>query len=100
MRQLLSGARRFANIVASIAFSNSITTCHSLDGRHRFVVPTTPCVMRGMDGVASLSLLLGPIYIGVFSLLPFTSLTISFLPTRPKASSSFLPSFQVFPLPS
>ena len=40
------------------------------------------------------------LYISAFPLLPLTFLTISFLPTRPRASSSFPPSFQVFPLPS
>ena len=85
----------------------------------RLHFPTaSPHVIRWMDGVASLSQfrhvsfaewmasLRCPhfwalyIYIGAFSLLPLTSLTISFLPTRPRALSSFLPSFQVFPLPS
>ena len=65
-----------------------------------FRCPTSPRVTRWMGDVASLSLLLGPIYIGVFFLLPLTSLTISFLPTRPRSSSSFLLSFQVFLLPS
>ena len=72
---------------------------------HRLLFPiASPRVIRWMDGVALLSPLLGPIYIyiyiGAFSLLPLTSLTISFLPTRSRASSSFFPSFQVFPLPS
>ena len=102
--QLLSGVHRFTDTIASIAFSNSIATCHSLNGWRRFVVPILPRVTRWMDGIALLSPLLGPIYIyiyiGAFSLLPFTSLTIFFLPTYPRASSSFLPSFQVFPLPS
>ena len=40
------------------------------------------------------------LYIGAFPLLPLTFLTISFLPTRSKASSSFPPSSQVFPFPS
>ena len=46
---------RFINTVASIAFSNSFTTCHPLDGRCRFVVPILPHVMHWMDSVASLS---------------------------------------------
>ena len=88
----------------------------SLTLLHQLHFPTaSPHVICWMDGVASLSPLrhmsfpewmVCPhfwalyIYIGAFSLLPLTSLTISFLPTRPRASSSFLPSFQVFPLPS
>ena len=99
-RQLLSGARRFTNTIASIAFLNSVATCHSLNGWCRFVVYTSPRVIPWVGDVTSLSPLLGPIYIGTFFLLPLTSLIISFLPTRPRASSSFLPSFQVFPLPS
>ena len=72
----------------------------SLTLLRRLHFPTvSPQVIRWTEGVALLSPLLGPIYIGVFSLLPLTSLIISFLPTRPRASSSFLPSFQVFPLP-
>ena len=38
------------------------------------------------------------LYIGAFPLFPLTFLTIFFLPTHPRASSSFLPSSQVFPL--
>ena len=92
---------RVVNTVASIAFSNSFTTCHSLDGRCRFVVPTLPRVMHWMDSVASLSPLWALyIYIGAFSLLSLTSLKISYLPTCPRSSSSFLLSFQVFLLPS
>ena len=101
-RQLLSGACRFTNTIASIAFLNGVATCHSLNGWCRFVVYTSPRVIPWMGDVASLSLFLGLIYIyiGIFSLLPLTSLKISFLPTRPRSSSSFLLSFQVFPLPS
>ena len=70
----------------------------SLTLLRRLHFPTeSPRVIHWMDDVASLSPLLGPIYIyiyiGAFSLLPLTSLTISFLPTRPRASSSFPPSF-------
>ena len=40
-RQFLSGVRRFTNTVVSITFSDGITTCHSLNGWRRFVVPTS-----------------------------------------------------------
>ena len=40
-RQFLSGVRRFTDTVASIAFSDNIATCHSLNGWRRFVVPTS-----------------------------------------------------------
>ena len=96
----------------------SVARVVSLTLLRQFHFPiVSPCVIRWMDGVASLSphrhvsfpewvMSLrcphsGPyIYIGAVSLLPLTSLKIPFLPTRPRSSSSFLPSFQVFPLPS
>ena len=64
---------------------------YTLLRRLRF--PTTlPRVTRWMEGVASLSPLLGPIYI-VHSLpCPLLLLSIPFLPYRPRASSNSLPS--------
>ena len=58
-------------IVASIEFTDSIATCHSLNGGCRFVVPT-----------------FGPYIYSAFSLSPLTFLIISPVPYRPKASSS------------
>ena len=59
------------HIVASIEFSNSIATCHSLNGGCRFVVPTS-----------------GTYIYSAFSLLPLAFLIISPVPYRPRASSS------------
>ena len=59
------------HIAALIEFSDSIATCHSLNGGCRFVVPTS-----------------GPYIYNAFSLLTLIVLIISPVPYRPRASSS------------
>ena len=73
-RQFLSGARRFT-LLRRLSF-----------------LTASPRVTRLMEGVASLSLLLGPRYIVHSQPCPLPLLSIPFPPYRPRVSSNSLPS--------